>query len=200
MQKPLQITIPEPCTQEWDTMTPCNNGRFCGQCQKKVIDFTTWSDAELYKYFDAHKNEHFCGRYMSTQLNRDINIPHQPHSALYKAFIALGLTLVFTQVPNSYVKAQTLTVIKDTSHNHVPDSTKAFTTIAPLPVTNVNEIARTTMGDYVQRSGSGGITVTGARSVPTQYIIDGVTVNQNTNGLQPRKRKNFCGYLTGSKS
>jgi len=190
MQKPLQITIPEPCTQEWEEMTSCNNGRFCGQCQKTVIDFTTWSDAELYKYFDAHKNEHFCGRYMSTQLNRDINILHQPHSALYKSFIALGLTLIFTQVPNSYVKAQTLTVIKDTSHNHAIDNAgSSQKEIKKLPTINANEIRMPVMGDYATGRESGGVIVTGARSPSTQYIIDGILVNPNTQ--QPRKKKKF---------
>ena len=28
------------CPQNWDDMTICGNGRFCGVCQKTVYDFT----------------------------------------------------------------------------------------------------------------------------------------------------------------
>ena len=94
----VQIDIPTPCSQSWDEMTTSGNGRFCGECQKTVIDFTTWSDSQLYKFF-AKNTDHVCGRYLSTQVARPIYIPHQPHSRLYKMTIALGLTLLFTQTP-----------------------------------------------------------------------------------------------------
>ena len=100
----VQIDIPTPCSQSWDEMTTSGNGRFCGECQKTVIDFTTWSDADLHKFF-AKNTDHVCGRYLSTQVARPIYIPHQPHSRLYKMTIALGLIVFFTQTPQ--LQAQT---------------------------------------------------------------------------------------------
>ena len=94
----IQISIPHPCTQGWDEMTPNGAGRDCTHCQKNVIDFTTWSDAALYNFF-AKNNGDVCGRYLSTQQDRPINIPYQPHSRLYGMTVALGLTLMFTQTP-----------------------------------------------------------------------------------------------------
>ena len=79
-------------------MTPDTGGRFCNQCSKTVIDFTTWSDSALYNFF-AKKPQHVCGRFVNTQLHRPIHIPHQPHSRLYRMTIAMGLTLLFTQTP-----------------------------------------------------------------------------------------------------
>ena len=79
-------------------MTPDTGGRFCDQCSKTVIDFTTWSDSALYEFF-SKKTERVCGRFLNTQLNHTIHIPHQPHSRLYRMTIALGLTLIFTQTP-----------------------------------------------------------------------------------------------------
>jgi hypothetical protein len=106
MHKPIQISIPNPCSEDWSKMTPQEQGRFCNHCQKCVVDFTGWTDAQVYNYIAQHKNQNICGRFQTTQLNRTINIPPQPHSLLYKYFIGLGLTLVFTQLPNN-VKAQT---------------------------------------------------------------------------------------------
>jgi hypothetical protein len=100
---PIQINIPNPCHQKWEEMTPCGQGRFCGHCQKTVIDFSTWSDTALYDFF-AKRREKVCGRFLPSQLNRNINIPLQPHSRLYGLTIALGLTLIFTQGTSVYAQ------------------------------------------------------------------------------------------------
>lgn len=102
MKRPqsIQINIPNPCSQNWDEMAPSGNGRHCAHCSTTVIDFTTWTDADLYKFF-AKRNGHVCGRYLSTQLNRPIHIPPQPHSRLYRMVVAMGLTLIFGGVVES---------------------------------------------------------------------------------------------------
>ena len=118
--KPIQINIPNPCTQNWDEMTPAAQGRFCGQCQKTVINFTLWSDAALYNFFSKNTG-HICGRYLATQLSRPINIPYQPHSRLYRLTIALGLSLAF--VPTPHLLAQNrppLVTQTDTSQKKKP--------------------------------------------------------------------------------
>jgi hypothetical protein len=37
---PILITIPEPCTQDWNEMQPVPGGRYCAHCQKAVVDFS----------------------------------------------------------------------------------------------------------------------------------------------------------------
>ena len=100
MHKPqsIQIIVDNPCHQNWDDMTVAGSGRFCNQCQKTVIDFTSWSDAVLYQFF-AKNPTNVCGRFLNTQLGVPIAIPYQPHSRLYRITIALGLTLICTQTP-----------------------------------------------------------------------------------------------------
>ena len=85
--------IPEPCNEPWDKMKPAAAGRYCGKCQKTVIDFSGFSDAELYKYFSTHNG--CCGRFLTAQLNRTITIPYQPKSKLYRLAIACGFSLLF---------------------------------------------------------------------------------------------------------
>lgn len=80
-------------------MTPQQQGRFCDSCRKCVVDFTGFTDAQLYEFIAEHKGQKICGRFQKTQLNRQINIPPQPNSQLYKWMIAAGLALVFVAAP-----------------------------------------------------------------------------------------------------
>lgn len=100
-------------------MTPQQQGRFCNNCQKCVVDFTSYSDEELYKFLQKHRNEQVCGRVKSTQLNRPITLPVQPHSTLYKWIIAAGLALVISAVPDSPAFAQA-----PHTQEHVQDNNK----------------------------------------------------------------------------
>lgn len=119
MKKPssIQLNIPHPCTQNWDEMTPCSTGRFCAHCQKTVIDFTTWTDTALYNFFSKKTGE-VCGRMLPTQMQRNIIIPYQPHSRLYRLTIALGLTLIFAETPQAFSqhkpKTEKSSVLKNT--------------------------------------------------------------------------------------
>ena len=97
-QTSFQIDIPNPCSQRWDDMIPNGQGRHCDSCRKTVIDFTTWSDTELFNFF-AQQHGPICGRYHESQLRRPIHIPYQPHSRLYRIAIAMGMTLLFVHTP-----------------------------------------------------------------------------------------------------
>lgn len=79
MAKKLQLTIPEPCHENWDKMTPLEQGRFCASCQKQVVDFTNMSDRQLAVFFkkpilSLSKEGSVCGRFQQDQLDRDMEI------------------------------------------------------------------------------------------------------------------------------
>jgi hypothetical protein len=44
MSRSVQINIPKPCHENWHSMTPKEQGRFCGSCDKIVVDFSKMSD------------------------------------------------------------------------------------------------------------------------------------------------------------
>lgn len=123
------IEIPNPCHESWDQMTPDATGRFCNNCQKSVIDFTLWSDAQLYQFFSKETRE-ICGRFDGSQVNRTISIPPQPHSRLYRIAVALGLTLLFTHGGEGKTFAREPTVFSSLTEQHLPqnDSTQNDTT------------------------------------------------------------------------
>ncbi len=93
----MKISIPEPCHENWGAMTPNEQGRFCGSCQKTVIDFTHFSAEDIQNYFTKHYGQKVCGRFKKQQLNPiDIQIPSTVFSQMSASRkFALALLLVF---------------------------------------------------------------------------------------------------------
>lgn len=67
---PNIISIPTPCHEDWNNMTPKDQGRHCSSCCKTVVDFTTWQPQEILLHFKSNKN--VCGRFTEDQLNEPI--------------------------------------------------------------------------------------------------------------------------------
>lgn len=72
--KNIQLSIPTPCHEDWNKMTEAEKGRFCGSCQKVVVDFSRMSDADIVAYFKKPKDS-VCGRFYTDQLDREIIMP-----------------------------------------------------------------------------------------------------------------------------
>ncbi|MDV6169322.1 hypothetical protein R1T16_12875 [Flavobacterium sp. DG1-102-2] len=71
-----QFTVPEPCHESWNAMTPDEQGRFCSLCSKSVTDFTQMSNDEITIYLKMNNGSSVCGRFRSSQLQKEsISIP-----------------------------------------------------------------------------------------------------------------------------
>jgi hypothetical protein len=75
MSKAIQLSVSEPCHENWDKMSPVNQGRFCGSCQKQVVDFSVMSDRELLQFFQKPSTGSVCGRFVNDQLDRKLEVP-----------------------------------------------------------------------------------------------------------------------------
>lgn len=65
----MKLSIPKPCYENWNEMTPATTGRFCGSCEKTVVDFTNKSEQEIKSYLNANQSERTCGRFRADQLS-----------------------------------------------------------------------------------------------------------------------------------
>lgn len=113
----FKITIPNPCSANWDKMKPLDHGRFCQQCEKEVIDFTAYNQAELEDFFKYPK-ANVCGRINKSQISLayDRREKYLFKNLSYKLFIASCLTLV---VSKSYAneRLDTINTYQDDSKN-----------------------------------------------------------------------------------
>ena len=106
--KKIQLSIPEPCHQSWENMTPTQQGRFCNACAKEVIDFSQMSDTAVLNYFSIEKNDQVCGRAYPDQLDRTIaGLPAKKISWYWN--YAIAFFLFFSK--STTAKAQGLVMI-----------------------------------------------------------------------------------------
>lgn len=145
--KKLNLTIPEPCHEDWKKMTPTELGKFCSSCEKEVFDFTTYSDEQLIKRLD--NNNSICGRFTDKQLNRDLQLQRkQRHNYLSYTFSGLlSLLLLNTSATKAQEKPKTI------------QTDKKFKSI-PLHNTRAND----------------SITISGTVLDETRYPLPGATV------------------------
>lgn len=115
----IKISIPEPCHENWFEMSNTEKGKFCSSCQKNVIDFTKSSDREILLAYN--KNDSLCGRFKTSQLKREINIPKEKKSfwiitaASVIAFLGLG-----TQTSKAQGKIRIEQTDKKTAETNLP--------------------------------------------------------------------------------
>jgi hypothetical protein len=93
MQNLKSISIPEPCHQSWQQMTPVTQGRHCESCCKTVTDFTKMTNSEIINYLSSNTNT--CGRFEKHQLsniNTQLHIDNMPLKGRLKGWaMAVGL-------------------------------------------------------------------------------------------------------------
>lgn len=132
MTKKLHITIPKPCHENWEAMTVVEKGKFCSTCQKKVLDLTKASDKEIIEVLQ--NNNTACGRFTSSQLNRNLYTNQQKSSYWLIActtlfgIIGLGNYSSYAQVKNDTIKVDTKvnTTFKDSINPNLPHKIKGI--------------------------------------------------------------------------
>jgi hypothetical protein len=93
------IQIPEPCHEDWNTMQADAQGKFCGSCNKSVIDFSNKSDMEIKNILLEQKGKKICGHFKKTQVDRPLNfrvdLNQLPKNVSSTKAFAISLFLVF---------------------------------------------------------------------------------------------------------
>lgn len=101
----VKFSVPKPCNENWNAMTPGDKGRFCAMCEKTVVDFTGMKAPEISAYLLANQSNKVCGRFEATQLAQQPLRIEIPRSVLFSQtsfrnifmlalFVTMGTTLL----------------------------------------------------------------------------------------------------------
>lgn len=191
--KSIQISLTQPCHEDWEKMTPQEQGRFCDSCQKCVVDFTGFSDEELYRYIATHKGKNLCGRFNNTQLGRQVFKP-QKRRKYFQWVMSLGFVVFLTNLFGIDAKAQEPVKKEwqqkpDKKNDNRKDSVciqKTLTKeeIEAMPTRSTVNVVSTSVGGFSAHN-EGAVEISGARDSGTFYIIDGVQLYINKDMIGP---------------
>ncbi|MGO4292739.1 carboxypeptidase-like regulatory domain-containing protein [Chitinophaga sp. RAB17] len=120
----FSAAIPQPCQESWRDMSSSDGGKFCGSCQKKVIDFSTLTDAEIVNIFSG-PSQKICGRFNPSQLDRILDKQERKGSVLSAA--VLTTLLVITGLSKTTASSVKVPFI------HIPFAAPAELTKAAIP-------------------------------------------------------------------
>ncbi len=167
MSKKIQLSIAEPCHENWENMSPVDKGKFCGFCQKQVVDFSTMSDRQVAEYFKKPSTGSVCGRFMNDQLDREIEIPKKRIPWVKYFFqIALPAFLVSVKASAQTPKiGQVKKVITDTTRKSINNEFRTLGMVA------TNKCIKPIMGDTIIQPVKGEIAI--------KTIIKGKVVDEN---------------------
>ena len=62
------LFVPQPCHENWDLMTPTEQGRFCQSCRKEVRDFSQMPVADILRVLQQAPDNSVCGRIPASTL------------------------------------------------------------------------------------------------------------------------------------
>ena len=132
----MQLHIPEPCHEDWNTMTPTAQGRHCQSCCKQVVDFTTMSDQQIISYL-TKASGNTCGRVRKDQLEKPLRTSHHKPWKWIIAGIA-SLFFFFNKVQAQ--KKEQCDTKKDTTKQSKGDYRKIMGIMIPPKIKPVKKI------------------------------------------------------------
>ena len=95
---PAMFSVPAPCSQHWSAMTPTAAGRFCGNCQHEVVDFTALPVVEAQRIMQRAGGG--CGRFQLGQVAPS-RLVSRLESNWPKWLAATAIALSSCEAPNS---------------------------------------------------------------------------------------------------
>lgn len=147
--KKLQLMLTKPCTQQWSDIEKENGAHFCSKCEKSIVDLTGKSDEELVHFFQ-HKTSGVCGRLLSSQLNRNLELPATNH---WYWMMPLALSAVMVS-PAQAQNAKPSVTRSDQAPKMRPSSIES-SSLLPSPDT----ILRGTVVDHLKGNALAGVKI-----------------------------------------
>ncbi|MGG5576465.1 carboxypeptidase-like regulatory domain-containing protein [Myroides sp. C15-4] len=86
------IQIPEPCSEDWNQMTPLAKGRHCAVCQKTIYDFSNYTQGELVQHIQREGK--ICGRVPTKYLDIALSESKANRGISLQGIVAAAINLL----------------------------------------------------------------------------------------------------------
>ena len=175
MSRKINISVPKPCHENWEAMTPEEKGRFCGVCSKTVFDFTKATDKEIIEHLNTDATA--CGRFVSSQLNRDLIVQKEKSSywiiatATVFSFLGIGSQTAYSQVKQDTIQTDKKLNKNIISTTNNPVTITGFVSYELGPIAGANVVVKgTTRGISTDYDGKYSIEVNEGEILTYNYI------------------------------
>lgn len=104
MKNTIQLSIKNPCSENFNDFNKTEKSSFCTSCKKEVIDFRTSSDSQILDYFKNNAQK-TCGYFNQNQLKKYTKPQEQPQLSKFY-FMSAFLFSVFSLLSSQTIVAQ----------------------------------------------------------------------------------------------
>ena len=118
-----KVTLEFTCDQDWNAMTPTENGRYCAVCQKNVVDY---SHLVLKELMLEREDKELCGNFRMEQVHLDLIKPIEfPRPVKAAVFLSIFSWMNNTSKLQASVPIKTKIELTETTATYTPiDSVK----------------------------------------------------------------------------
>ena len=106
----FDLSVPQPCHEQWNEMSVTERGAHCKACEKEVMDFTNMPLAKVKQTIEAFHGD-VCGRFRTTDLVKP-RFAHRGWSVFrrfaFAILLSFGLTLF------NFADGYSRTILRDT--------------------------------------------------------------------------------------
>jgi hypothetical protein len=164
----MKISMPKPCTENWNLMTASEKGRFCASCQTQVVNFEAMPLEEI-KDFLEQETGAICGRLSRHQI---------------QAFNAAYQELPSPSNLRTWTMAAVLTGISAlpafAQDQHVPISAPLLNTSVSYDYNQVQITKVATASDTIELTGQVVDDETGEAMIGATIVLKGTKIGVST--------------------
>lgn len=166
----LTVSVPQPCHENWQAMTPTAQGRHCAACNTVVTDFTRMTDAEVLAWLQRPATS-TCGRFRQDQLQRPLR-PAAIGPAPWRQWLAAATAVLGLGAAAPAAQAQQKpTTQQHTIEQHAITLGMVAVPKLPQPLAPPPLVVRGVVLDSASREPLPGVTV----------LVNGTTIGVFTN-------------------
>nr|WP_314839790.1 carboxypeptidase-like regulatory domain-containing protein [uncultured Flavobacterium sp.] len=136
-----KLEIPKSCHADWNSMSATNQGKFCASCKKEVINFESYTKAQILSKIS--NNTSVCGRLAKNQIDSEFSNSNPTPTPFWGVLFSFTSLLTAMPVMAQKEKAK-IEIIESKSRSSSKEQTDStFVTISGIVLEKLTGDAKT---------------------------------------------------------